>query len=186
MCIRDSRWLGELAQKAEQNKGLHEWHTRDGEGRGSSTYAGSAGALAAAVFEGLFGVSLSADELSLTVRLGNESGRIHLYQPATDTFVAYGYEPSEQVLALTYDSNHRKPGRVALLIPRGRAARSASLDGRGIDLHVEPRGHERYAVVPTSWGPHRFEVLLRSEPQRQGDAGATPGGSDAHPDARVR
>src|SRR5439155_526270 len=112
---RARRWLAELAQKAGRSGGLYEWHTRDGQGRGSPTYAGSAGALAAAVFEGLFGVSLSADELRLTVRLGPKPGRIHLYQPATDTFVAYRYEPSDRTLALDYDSNHGQTGHVAVL-----------------------------------------------------------------------
>ena len=180
------RWLGELALKAERNKGLHEWHTRDGEGHGSPTYAGSAGALAAAVFEGLFGVSLSAEELSITVRLGGEPGRIHLYQPATDTFVAYGYEPSDTALVLDYDSNHRRPGRIAVMIPSRRAVPSALFDGRPIDVRIEARGRERYAAVATPWGRHRLELRLRSEPQRKGDAGTAPGGSDAHPDARVR
>jgi len=180
------RWLVELARKAERNGGLHEWQTRDGEGRGSPTYAGSAGALAAAVFEGLFGVSLSADELSLTVRLGPEPGRIHLYQPATDTFVAYRYEPAARSLVLEYDSNHRRPGRIALLIPRRRAARAVLMDGRPAPFRIEARGAERYASLATSWGRHRLEVRLRSEPQRQGDGSAAPGRRDADADARIR
>jgi hypothetical protein len=160
------RWLGELAQKAERNGGLHEWHTRDGQGRGSPTYAGSAGMLAAAVFEGLFGVSLSADELSLSVRLGAESGRIHLYQPATDTFVAYRYEPSASSIVLEYDSNHPRPGRVALgLPPTGRAAR-VLLDAKPVPFRVGAVGRDRWVVVETPWGPHRLEAVLARDGKR--------------------
>jgi hypothetical protein len=160
------RWLAELAQKAERNGGLHEWHTRDGQGRGSPTYAGSAGMLAAAVFEGLFGVSLTADELSLTVRLGAESGRIHLYQPATDTFVAYRYEPSVSSIVLEYDSNHPRPGRVALgLPPTGRAAR-VLLDAKPVPFRVGAVGRDRWVVVETPWGPHRLEAVLARDGQR--------------------
>jgi hypothetical protein len=154
------RWLGELARKAQRNGGLHEWHTRDGEGRGSPTYAGSAGMLAAAVFEGLFGVSLSAGELNLTVRLGAEPGRIHLYQPATDTFVAYRYEPTARSLLLEYDSNHPRPGRVALRLPPGRRAVRVSVDAKPMASRTETVGKDRYVIVDTSWGPHRIEVAL--------------------------
>jgi hypothetical protein len=154
------RWLGELAQKAERNEGLHEWHTRDGQGRGSPTYAGSAGMLAAAVFEGLFGVSLSADELSLTVRLGTEPGRIHLYQPATDTFIAYRYEPSTRALVLDYDSNHGGEGRVALAVPPGRDVLRVRLDSKPVPLRTRTVGRDRYVLADTSRGPHRIEAIL--------------------------
>jgi hypothetical protein len=154
------RWLRELAQKAQRSGGLYEWHTRDGQGRGSPTYAGSAGMLAAAVFEGLFGVSLSADELSLTVRLGTEPGRIHLHQPATDTFVAYRYAPGASSIVLEYDSNHPRPGRVALgLPPTGRVARVLR-DSKPVDFKVERVGRDRSVVLQTPWGPHRLEAVL--------------------------
>jgi len=154
------RWLAELAQKAEKNGGLHEWHTRDGQGRGSPTYAGSAGALGAAVIEGLFGVSLSADELSLNVCLGEMAGRIHLYQPATDTFVAYSYEPSERTLVLTYDSNHPSRGRVALRLPSGRQAARVTLDGKPVTFRQTAVGGDRFVTFDTGWGSHRVEVAI--------------------------
>jgi hypothetical protein len=158
------RWLVELAQKAERNGGLHEWHTRDGQGRGSPTYAGSAGMLAAAVFEGLFGVSLSAEELSLTVRLGTERGRIHLHQPATDTFVAYRYEPGASSIVLEYDGNHPRPGRVALRVPSGRQVVGVTLDGKPAAFRASAVGRDRFVTVDTRWGPHRLEVALRPSP----------------------
>jgi hypothetical protein len=154
------RWLGELAQKARRSGGLYEWHTREGEGRGSRTYAGSAGALAAAVYEGLFGVSLSADRLTITVRLGGETGSLHLYEPATDTFVAYRYQPSARSIVLEYDSNHRHPGRVALPLPPGRRAARVLRDGEPVGFDVKTVGRDRWAVVETPWGPHRIEAVL--------------------------
>jgi hypothetical protein len=160
------RWLVELAQKADRNGGLHEWHTRDGQGRGSSTYAGSAGVLASATIEGLFGVSLSAAELRLTVRLGELPGRIHLYQPATNTFVAYAYEPSEQALVLTYDSNHPRRGQVALLVPRGRAVVKATRDGKPASFRATAVGDDRFVSIDTTWDAHRLELALGSEPHR--------------------
>jgi hypothetical protein len=165
---RARRWLGELAAKAQRSGGLYEWHTREGEGRGSPKYAGSAGALAAAVFEGLFGVSLSADELSLTVRLGAEPGRIHLYQPATDTFVAYRYQPSERTLVLDYDSNHRQRGRVGLMVPSGRRVLRVSLDAKPVPFRTRTVGRDVYVTADTSWGPHRLEAVVTSKAARDG------------------
>jgi len=189
---RARRWLGALARKAASNGGLYEWHTRAGEGRGSRTYAGSAGALAAAVFEGLFGVGLSADALDLTVRLGTEPGRIHLYEPATDTFVSYRYQPSDRALVLEYDSNHRQRGRVAVRVPQGQRVLRMTSDGKPVPFRTRIVGRDAYVTADTSWGPHRLEVVLskrevrrRSEPQRQRDAATARDGRYAHADARV-
>jgi hypothetical protein len=157
---RARRWLGELARKAQRSGGLYEWHTREGEGRGSRTYAGSAGVLAAAVFEGLFGVSLSADELSLAVRLGAEPGRIHLYEPATGTFVAYQYQPSAYALVLEYDSNHRHRGSVGLLVPKGQRVLRMRLDAKAVSFRTRTVGRDVYVTAETSWGRHRLEVVL--------------------------
>jgi hypothetical protein len=165
------RWLGELARKADRSGGLYEWHTRSGEGRGSATYAGSAGVLAAAVFEGLFGVSLSADALSLTVRLGDEPGRIHLYQPATDTFAAYRYEPSDRSLVLSYDSNHRHAGHVSILIPEGRAVSRLLLDSKPVAFRTHITGGDRLVTVDTVWGPHRIEAEIVTTARPRGSPG---------------
>jgi len=162
---RARRWLGALARKAQANGGLHEWHTRDGLGRGSPTYAGSAGTLAAAVFEGLFGVALSADRLDITVRLGGEPGSIHLHQPATDTFVAYRYRPSARALVLEYDSNHARAGRIAVRLPPGATVTAARLDGRPVPVRTETTGRDRFVAVDTTWGPHRLEAVLGVAPR---------------------
>jgi hypothetical protein len=50
--------LIEIAGKDLRNGGLFEWDTREGAGRGSDDYAGSAGSLARALFEGYFGFKL--------------------------------------------------------------------------------------------------------------------------------
>ncbi|PYQ55846.1 MAG: hypothetical protein DMF78_00755 [Acidobacteria bacterium] len=62
------RELGRIAAQAVRNGGLFEWSTRDGRGRGSGRYAGSAGALGAAVLAGLYGIDLRHDGLALRVR----------------------------------------------------------------------------------------------------------------------
>ena len=47
--------LIEIARKDIVNGGLFEWDTKDGAGRGSDFYSGSAGSLARALIEGYLG-----------------------------------------------------------------------------------------------------------------------------------
>ena len=158
------RNLREVARRVVVSGGLYEWHTRDGRGRGSASYAGSAGALAQAVFEGLFGVSLAADRASVTVRLGEDSGSIHLYQPATETYLAYDYVATTSRLSLRYDSNHPRAGMVSILVPPGRQAMSLRLDGNSATFQAATVGDDCYARFPTDWGPHRAELNIAPRP----------------------
>lgn len=162
------RNLVEVAQKVAASGGLYEWNTRDGRGRGSPTYAGSAGALAQAVLEGLFGISLDTDRASMVVRLGDLSGRIHLYQPATDTYAAYDYRATPSILELRYESNHPRPGRVSILIPPGRRLVGARLDGKPTPFERVSVGNDSYASVQTDWSPHRLS-LDTSPPLRESE-----------------
>ncbi len=50
-------------------------------GAGGDQYAGAAGVYAQAIIEGLFGVALSADALTLSPRLEDWSGSISAHQP---------------------------------------------------------------------------------------------------------
>jgi len=156
---RATAQLSQIARRAVQAGGLFEWNSRTGEGRGSSRYAGSAGALAEAVFRGLYGVELVGKTLSLRVRLRDKPGDIHLYQPATDTYVAYRYLPAPRrgVLAIRYESN-AQPGRLAVALPAGTRVTGATRDGRETPVATEARGNDRFACLDTDWKPHRLEI----------------------------
>lgn len=171
--------LRELAAKAARCNGLYEWHTRSGEGRGSPRYAGAAGALAGAVLQGLFGVSLDAGELTVKARLVEASGEAHLYQPATDTFVAYGYRYDERArsILMNYRSNHPRAGRLELLLPQGLRPARALLDGRAVSFEVTTVGQDAYAVLRTTWAPHEMQLALR----RGAAAAPAPGSPAAAP-----
>jgi hypothetical protein len=157
--------LQAIAARVARSRGVYEWNTREGEGKGSPRYAASAGALADAVFHGLFGVTLARGQLDLDVRL-DRSGAIHLYQPATDTFVAYRFEVAPARLVLRYESNAKGSGRAAVLLPKGKKAGTTSLDGRPVTASIETVGDDRFAFVETDWKPHRLEIALA--PMRQG------------------
>ena len=98
--VRAMEHLRALAARAVAAGGLHEWSTRDGQGRGSPRYAGSAAALGTAVLQGLFGLDLGKSGLALHVRLGARSGEVRAHEPATGTTVAYrqAYDARARVL----------------------------------------------------------------------------------------
>ena len=153
-----------LAARAVRAGGLFEWVTRDGEGRGSARYAGSAGALGNAVMHGLLGIGLDAGRLDLDVRLGPRSGEVHAHEPASGTTVDYRqrYDAAARTLSLRFSSSAQGAGRLAVLLPPGRAASRILLDGRPRPL-PPPRvvGRDRYLVLDTDWAPHELEIALR-------------------------
>ena len=157
------RQLEEIAGRIVGSGGFHEWYTREGQGRGSATYAGSAGALGAAIFEGLFGVELRADGLDLRVRLGSHPGEVRLREPATGRRVVYQYrlQGRPQVLRLAYESNAPGTGLVAVLLPEGAAPRRVRLDGKPWRYRLEPVGSDRYVVLASDWKRHELEVETR-------------------------
>jgi len=154
------RQLGEIAERVTRSGGLREWYTREGAGRGSAAYAGSAGALGEALIAGLFGVDLHEDRLDLTVRLGEEAGELRLREPATGTEVACAssYDAASRTLRLSYSSRARRPGSLRVLLPAGMRPASAVLDGRPQPVSLETVGEDVYAVLRTGPGAHDLKL----------------------------
>lgn len=160
--VRAYRQLLEVARKCVRNNGLYEWDDKNGEAKGSANYAGSAGALGAAVIQGLFGVYLSSSKLDLRVRLGERAGKIYLRQPATDSYLSYQYSydvPGGRI-TLNYESNVNREGRVCLLLPQGGRPAELLIDGAGKSFTQETTGEDRYICVSTDWKPHRLELRV--------------------------
>jgi len=153
------RKLAEIARKIVENDGLHEWHTRDGKGRGSGNYAGSAGALGDACFRGLFGVYLKAGGLDLKVRLGPRAGGVHVREPATGAYVVFTYHPGEE-LRLDYESSVAGRGSLSLLLPPGRSVVSLTIDGVELAYTIVKVGADTYVRVQTDWAHHLLKVVL--------------------------
>jgi hypothetical protein len=156
------RQLGEIALRVAREGGLREWATRDGAGRGSAAYAGSAGALGAALIAGLFGVDLHDGRLDLTVRLGDEAGGVALREPATGTDVACAnaYDAAARALRLSYSSGARRVGRLRVRLPPGTRPASATLDGQAHAVRTETVGEDVYAALTTSPGAHELRLGL--------------------------
>ncbi len=111
--------LLEIVHKNIANGSLYEWDTPEGEGRGSDYYAGSAGSLARALFEGYFGVRLEEKSLTLSPRLGEDQATIRFYFPAVDIFLAYDYrlDFNQRKIIFRCNSNIPYSGQVRILVP---------------------------------------------------------------------
>jgi len=156
------RQLGEIAARIARGGGLHEWATRDGAGRGSAAYAGSAAALGAALVAGLFGVDLHGGRLDLALRLGGEAGEVRLREPATGTEVACAgaYDATSRTLRVSYSSGAREAGKLRVRLPPGTRLASAIVDGKPATLKTETVGEDAYAVSATAPGTHQLQLQL--------------------------
>ena len=164
--------LIEIVQKDLRNGGLFEWDTRDGSGRGSDYYAGSAGCLARALFEGYFGFKLGEKSLGLEPKLGEDEGRIHIQLPASGLVLSYEYRPVrlENKIILAYESNYSGPGEVKLLVPWRLFGLSGkedagdkikvSRDGAKFPFRWENRYQDDFIVVDTDLRKHILEIGL--------------------------
>ncbi len=156
------RHLFQIADKVASNGALDEWQTKEGQGRGSRHYAGSAGALGAASFQGLFGVYLRAGALEIRVRLGERPGEIQLFQPATGTFIRYRYryDVEGRELSLNYESNAEAEGSLSILLPRGVNVSRLWIDGVGRSFSTQSLGEDEFLAVSTDWNAHKLRAQL--------------------------
>ena len=164
--------LIEIARKDVRNGGLFEWDTKDGSGRGSDYYAGSAGCLARTLFEGYFGFKLGEKSLILEPKLGEDEGRVDILLPASGLVLSYEYRPIrlENKIVLAYESNYAGPGEVKLLVPwrffglSGKKDRqkkiAVSRDGAEFSFRWENRYQDDFIVLDTDLRKHTLEIGL--------------------------
>jgi len=162
--------LIEVIRKNTANGGLWEWDTREGAGRGSDFYAGSAGSLARALFEGYFGIRLGENGLSLAPRLGEDAGTIHVYLPAAGLFAAYDYRPDRggKKIVFRYHSNFGQKGKIKLLIPwpffglegreKGKEKIGVFKDGEEIPFRWSRVHEDDFISVETDFREHAIEI----------------------------
>lgn len=162
--------LLEIIRKNISNGGLFEWDTREGDGRGSDDYSGSAGSLALALFEGYLGIKVREESLLLEPKLGEDKTKLHAYIPAADIFVAYDYDPDRlrRRIIFRYNSNSPHPGKIKMLIPRmffesseevgGEKKIEILRDGRKIPFQMTHLNEDDYAVFETDFKDHTVEI----------------------------
>ena len=149
--------LVEVARKDLANEGFYEWDTREGSGRGSDYYGGSAGSLARALYEGYLGIRLSGNGFALAPKLAEDPALVHVFYPAADIFAAYDYEPdpADRKISLRYNSNDPRPGTIKIWVPWG----TLGMTGAGEDrtqLEVLRDG----VKVPFKWSRVRQDDFI--------------------------
>ncbi|MBN2246801.1 MAG: hypothetical protein JW755_13270 [Candidatus Aminicenantes bacterium] len=152
--------LIEIIQKNLLNLGFFEWDDLQGTGHGSDYFAGSAGMMSRAVFEGYFGVKAGKNFLRLEPRLGEDNARIHLYFPCNDMWVAYEYsfDPDQKKITFKYHSNFSGKGIIKILLP-GKASRPAiTLDGKRIDYHLTTLNQDTYISFTSDFNHRTAEI----------------------------
>lgn len=150
--------LAGIARRAQATGGLYEWYTRDGAGKGSARYAGSAAALGQAVIEGLFGVDLHGGRLDLRLRL-DRSGAVQLHEPATNSDIDLRCRVEPRRLVLDLDTNATL-GRVAVLLPKGTRVAHARAGLASLTIVTESVGDDTFGVVRGVAAPLNVELLL--------------------------
>ena len=164
------KWL-EIIEKNAANRGFFEWDNKEGIGQGSDFYAGSAGSMGKALFEGYLGIKMSWDEMSIEPKLGRESAHVYIYQPANDRFVAYDYSYDENAekITLSFESNFPEKGTLKLLNPwvfpgdkeDHTTPLEVFLDGKETKYERESKNQDGFILISTDFRRHTVEIILK-------------------------
>lgn len=133
-------------------------------GRGSKGYASAAGTVGEAVIAGLYGVQIERDGVRIEPRLGTHNGEVHVYQPATDRYVAYRYAYSPSTLLLRYGTNSGSDVALRVLLPVGRVAKTVSIDNNEVTARRETVGNDTYAAFKAPTGLHTITISFVPSP----------------------
>jgi hypothetical protein len=122
-------------------------------------YAGAAAVMGQSVVDGLFGVRMVGQTVSITPRLGGNNGGLHMYEPATDLYVAYDYQAADRSEAVQYGSNSSTA--LSLHLPvRWRGDTRARLDGKDyLPLTYQRVGQMLLGTVVVPSGQHKVELF---------------------------
>ncbi len=172
--------LIEIARKDIANGGLYEWDAKDGQGRGSDFYSGSAGSLARALVEGYLGVRISARHLELSPRLGLDTARVHIHLPAAGRFVAYDYSVDERArkIRLEVGTDSERP-MIKILNPwaptpserrqKGSGTMDVRIDGRKVPFRTEYVGRDEYVRIDPGATTHFKKGVVEVNSLRPSD-----------------
>jgi hypothetical protein len=162
--------LLEIIAKNIANGGFFEWDDQKGTGRGSDFFCGSAGSLGQALFEGYLGIKLTKNSLLLEPRISQDNCRVHVYLPASDSFVAYEYSfiSDENKIEMAFNSNINANGEVRILSPWVFDMRQSSeklsndlqvsKDGQTVPFSISRINLDTYIVIDTDFRKHILEI----------------------------
>jgi len=165
------KWF-EIIKKNVANRGFFEWDNKEGVGQGSDFYAGTAGSMGKALFEGYFGIKLKWNGLSIEPKIGKDSAQVHVYQPANDIFVAYAYtfDENEDQLSLKYNSNFPDMGTLKIRIPWSEETGKkewiernleVQIDGEPKDFKIETTNKDSFIIIKTDFENHIAKISIK-------------------------
>jgi hypothetical protein len=161
--------LAQIIAKNVKNRGFFEWDTRDGIGKGSDYFLASASSLGKAIFEGYFGLRIGKNSLTIAPRLLKDSGMIHAYLPANDTFIAYSYQSDskDNRIIMNYNSNFTQMGIIEILCPEPgkdtdwdarQKFQKVLIDGRDTSFQLIRNNNDVLIVFETDFLNHQAEI----------------------------
>lgn len=147
--------LLEIIQKNISNRGFFEWDDPEGTGRGSDLFCGSAGVLSQALIQGYLGIKLERDSLIIEPKLGQDSVKVHLYQPANGLYVAYTYLYGQNKTTFRYNTNVSENGIVKILCPVPsyqsvedlRRRLTVTVDGKAMSPLIESVNQDMFIIL---------------------------------------
>ncbi|MCX7973097.1 MAG: hypothetical protein N3B16_01160 [Candidatus Aminicenantes bacterium] len=156
--------LLEIARKNINRGTFFEWDTREGAGRGSLNFVGSAGALALAIYQGLLGFEVNEEKPIISPRLGQTEAKAQIYFPLNGLFYSYEYQCDEKLFQINFafNSNDSRQGIVKLIWPWGKSRPlRAKLDDQTVPFKLKRIGQDTYLEIETNFIGHKIEVTGR-------------------------
>jgi hypothetical protein len=122
-------------------------------------YAGAAAVVGQSVVDGLFGIRIVGQNVTVTPRLDHMNGGVRVYQPANDLYVAYEYQATERGETIQYGSNSKTA--LSLHLPvRWRGDSRARLDGKDyLPVTYRRVGQTILGAVVVPSGQHKVEIF---------------------------
>jgi hypothetical protein len=119
--------------------------------------------------EGYYGIELGDGRLTISTRLGADSGAVHLYVPAAGRFVGYdqAFDEESRTLTITCASDWTEDGMLRVLWPRRDQSErpletpgrfDVRRDGAPVPYRLEKSGPDTYVCVETDWKRHIMRI----------------------------
>ncbi len=139
---------------------VREWESPSLNKTGADTaYAGAAAVMGQSIVDGLFGIRIVGQTVSVTPRLDNMNGGARVYEPAADLYVAYEYQATDRGETVQYGSNSSTA--VSLHLPvRWKGESRARLDGKDyLPVTYQRVGQLLLGTVVVPSGQHKVEIF---------------------------
>jgi hypothetical protein len=147
---------------------VREWESPSLKRTGAEqAYAGAAAVMGQSVVDGLYGIRIMGQTVSVSPRLGNMNGGVRVYEPAADLYVAYEYQATDRGETVQYGSNSQTALSLHLAV-RWRGDTRARLDGKDyLPIAYQRVGQELQGTVVVPSGQHKVDIFQAPSGRRK-------------------